>query len=133
MAAGNCDLLPCLVPAYAGARVSPWTRATRCQYVLVAAAGLAALCNVLVVCSASPACARTSSSLCQWRWAPANARPAHLVRVWPRVYTPLAVLREQERRNDVPWEERTDLLVARNIRVHCVVIRLMPTGNNVAH
>jgi hypothetical protein len=105
MVAGNCDLLPCVVPAYAGACVSPWTRPMQCQYVLVATAALATLCDVLVVCSASPACARPSFSLCQQRRAPANARsthqsaharahvltrllPARLVRVCGRASTP---------------------------------------------
>jgi hypothetical protein len=37
----------------------------------------------------------------------ALVRPTRLVRVWPRVYTPLVLLREQERRNDVPWEGQT--------------------------
>jgi hypothetical protein len=111
---GQLRLLPCVVPAYAGARVLPLTQATRSQYVLATTVALAALCDVLVVCSTSPACASPSSSVCRRQRAPTNARPARLsahararvptrlhlaclMRVWPRVYTPLALLREQER------------------------------------
>jgi hypothetical protein len=38
---------------------------------------------------------------------PARLRLARLVRVWPHVCTPVALLREQEQRYVVPWDERT--------------------------
>jgi hypothetical protein len=58
-------------------RVLPWTRATR-QYVLAEAVAVAVLCDVLVMCSASPACVRPSPSLCRRHVHLANARPTRL-------------------------------------------------------
>jgi hypothetical protein len=143
---GNtCDLLlPCVVPAYTGARVSPRMRC--CS--MCCRQPRYSLCSSM--CSASHR-ARLSSSLCFRQWAPVNTQlsraPTHVcprvcgsasrspLCMSPQVCNPLGLMWEQERRNDVSWPVcRTDvLLLARNRWVRCVVIHLMLARNNLVY
>jgi hypothetical protein len=147
----TCWLLSCVVPAYAGVRVSPWTRATRWRSMCwrrsrrsprsATCSPCAPLCPMHALAPAyaaggghlptlaplarACACARASVAL----------RPACLVRVRPCVCNLLTLVQERNEGTTCcgMWTERTDLLHARNRRLRCVVIHLMPARNNLAH